>query len=591
MGRPDPHSFADDGQPDIRHLDLELRVDFEEQVLHGIATFELTDAPDAYVDLDTKDLALRSIIDDSGDSVRFELGEDDPVLGRRLRLYSTRPRISIEYRTSPDATALQWLSAAQTAARTHPFVFTQCQAIHARSIVPCQDSPRIRFTFDARLTVPKEVRGVFAAAPGEAREVDGQTEFTFRMPQPIPSYLLAFAAGDLRSEAVGPRSIVYAEEPLLNQAASDFGEVERMIETAESLFGPYAWDRFDLLVMPPSFPYGGMENPRLTFLTPTLLTGDRSLVNVVAHELAHAWTGNLVTNASAEHFWLNEGFTVYAERRIIEALQGPKQASLQAAVGRRDLHRDLNRLTNVDPQLTALRTHLEGRDPDQVFSSIPYEKGYLFLLQLEETVGRAAFDAFLRAYIDEHRFRSITTEQFVTFLDEKLPQARERVDIDAWIAAPGLPALIREPRVADLDRLEALAEAIGRNERPADGLAELSSMEWQVVLSLLPTTIDAEQCRWLNEAFQLGTSTNSEIRAEWLARAAASDVKSADPAIREALSTWGRMKYLRPLYAGLLARGPDGRALAEDIYAAAWEGYHPVARAMVADLLEAGAPS
>jgi aminopeptidase N len=586
MTRLDPHSYADAAHPSIRHVDLEIVARFDERVLEVVATLDFDRSPDGVVDLDAKDLAIRSIVDDLGETVRFELGTDDAVLGRRLRLFTERPRVSLEYRTSPDASALQWLEPEQTATGRMPFLFTQCQAIHARTVLPCQDTPRVRFTYDARMTVPSGMRAVFAAAPTASDDV-ASVDARFSMPQPIPSYLLAFAAGDLQARDLSDRCRVWGEPPTLDVAAHDFAEVEKMIAAAEALFGPYAWDRFDLLVMPPSFPYGGMENPRLTFLTPTLLTGDRSLVNVVAHELAHAWTGNLVTNASAEHFWLNEGFTVHAERRIIEALEGAEAAALHAAIGRRELERDIDRLSKIDPELTALRTHLDGRDPDQVFSTVPYEKGYLFLRAIEAAVGRPAFDAFLQAYIDEHRFGSLTTEALVDFLDAKLPGARSKVDFDRWLFTAGLPHDAPREHSTTLDRLEALARRLGEGELPA-GLDELGPTEWQVMLTSLPDDLPTDALRELEQRFGLSRSPNPEIRVEWLARAARRGDRSADAAIREMLVSQGRMKYLRPLYAGLLARGPEGRELAEDIFAEAHVRYHPVARAMVADLLGAG---
>jgi len=340
--------------------------------------------------------------------------------------------------------------------------------------------------------------------------------------------------------------------------------------------------------MPPSFPYGGMENPRLTFLTPTLLTGDRSLVHVVAHELAHAWTGNLVTNASAEHFWLNEGFTVYAERRIVEALEGVESAALHAAIGRRELDRDLERLGAIDPQLTALRTHLDGRDPDQVFSTVPYEKGFLFLRAIEAAVGRKAFDVFLAAYIERFRFRSITTEAFVGFLDEQLPEVRSRVELEDWLHEPGLPESAPAIRSASLDALRELANRLRRGEILGTELDRLSPTEWQVLLAELPHELPLAVLESVEAEHALSHSANWEIRTAWLSRLAR-QTSAFDDAVKDALSTCGRMKFLRPLYRALLARGPEGRARAEDIYAAAHERYHPVAKAMVADLLGDGA--
>ncbi|MBI5498106.1 MAG: M1 family peptidase, partial [Deltaproteobacteria bacterium] len=399
MARPDPHSYADDMHPGTRHIDLVLDVDFAARRLAGTATLHLDDTRGGPLHLDTRALEILSATDGNGAPVPFSLDPPDAVLGARLKLDlpAGMNRVTLRYRTSPDASALQWLDPAQTAGGKHPYLFSQCQSIHARSMVPCQDSPRLRVTYKAELNVPAPLVAVMAAAPRGTRPLpDGRTAYLFEMPQPIPSYLFALAVGELQGRDLSPRSRVYAEPALLDTAAHEFGGVEAMITAAEKMFGPYPWERFDMLVMPPSFPFGGMENPRLTFLTPTLLAGDRSLVNVVIHELAHSWTGNLVTNATLEHFWLNEGFTVYAERRILEAMEGAEAVAMHAAIGLSGLKEDMARL---EGRFTRLQTHLEGVDPDEVYSQVPYEKGCLLLQRIEVATGREAFDRFLRTYI------------------------------------------------------------------------------------------------------------------------------------------------------------------------------------------------
>ncbi len=353
---------------------------------------------------------------------RSRLGPEEPILGQRLRLSlpeGTR-EVRLRYRTSPDAPALQWLSPEQTAGGEHPFLFSQCQSIHARSLAPLPDTPRNRLTYEAEVEVPRPLGAVMSAGPaGEGPGArPGTRVLRFAMPQPIPPYLLALAVGRLDSRDLGPRSRVFAEPETVEAAAYEFAETEAMIVRAEELFGPYDWDRYDMLVLPPSFPYGGMENPRMTFLTPTLLAGDRSLVDVVAHELAHSWTGNLVTNADMEHFWLNEGFTVWAERRLLEALHGEEATVLAWAIGEKALLESLERFGAGSP-LTRLRTELAGTDPDDAFSSVPYEKGARFVTLLERTAGRPRFDRFMREYMARFRFTSITTEEFVAFLDSR----------------------------------------------------------------------------------------------------------------------------------------------------------------------------
>jgi leukotriene-A4 hydrolase len=411
MARRDPHSYADDTQPQTRSFALRARVDFETRTLAADVTLVFDSPACGTLDLDTRELAIERVEDAAGEELPFVMHGAEPILGRRLEIQIARPTatVRITYRTSPGASALQWLAPAQTAGGAEPYVFSQCQAIHARSIIPLQDTPRLRVRYTAELTVPRRLRAVMAASE-RGRDEQGDTAIhRFEMPQPIPPYLVAFAVGDLVSRELSWRCRVWAEPAVVAAAAHEFADVESMISAAEALFGPYDWERFDILTMPPSFPYGGMENPRLTFLTPTIIAGDRSLVSVVAHELAHSWTGNLVTNANAEHFWLNEGFTVYAERRIVEAVYGAEVATLHAALGRRELDESLERFT-TRPQLTRLRTELRGVDPDDAFSRVPYEKGYLLLCAIEAAVGRDAFSRWLRSYLGAFRFGALTTE-------------------------------------------------------------------------------------------------------------------------------------------------------------------------------------
>jgi len=414
---------------------------------------------------------------------------------------------------------------------------------------------------------------------------DGRHVFRFSMPQPIPSYLLALAVGRLESRDLSPRARVWAEPETVAAAAWEFAGVEDMILKAEGLFGPYPWDRYDMLVLPPSFPYGGMENPRMTFLTPTLLAGDRSLVDVVAHELAHSWTGNLVTNASMEHFWLNEGFTVWAERRILRILHGNDAAALGWAMGQKALEDSLERFKQ-EPQLTVLRMHLEGIDPDDAFSSIPYEKGARLVAALEKEVGEDRFLRFIREYMDAFRFTSITTEQFCSFADAKLPGALEAVNARAYLDKPGLPDTAPEFRSVQLDTLTKLAESWVAGGRPsAHQIASWKPAELQVYLQKLPRQLTQVDCAWLDEHFKLMGRGNYEILVEWLTLAAYADYEPAFSRIREVLLRVGRMKYLRPLY-GALAQHARTRTLAREIFAAASPGYHGLSRRVVASVLE-----
>jgi aminopeptidase N len=581
MARLDPHSYNDDTQPETDTLTWKARVDFHTRRLHAEATLTLKEASAGPLDLDTRGLEIRSVADEQGRPLPFHLSPPEPILGSRLRVQLAPGvrQVRIRYRTSPEASALQWLTPAQTAGGQAPFLFSQCQAIHARSVVPLQDTPRIRIRYLAELTVPKELKAVMAAAFAGREEQGVEALERYEMPQPIPPYLLAFAVGRLAPKDLGPRSRVWAEPEVLEAAADEFEDVDAMLRAAEALFGPYDWERFDLLTMPPSFPYGGMENPRLTFLTPTLLAGDKSLVSVVAHELAHSWTGNLVTNASAEHFWLNEGFTVFAERRILEALYGAEVAALHAALGWRSLEEAVHHFRE-HPRLTALRTHLTGVDPDEAFSQVPYEKGYLFLRALEAAVGREAFDGFLRRYLDSHRFQALTTEQFVAFARRELPGALEKADAEAYLNQPGIPESAPAPRSEKLERIARMKGTVPSSEEVKDW----TPTEWQLYLEWLPRDTPREVLQQLEERYQLTASRNSEVLVAWLVAALRVGWGPALARTESFLGEVGRMKYLKPLY-GALAATPEGKGLARSLFRQYAERYHPIGRQAVESIL------
>lgn len=596
MSRPDPHSYFDDEHPRVGHLELELDLDFDVRRVAGRVALLLEEpSPEVsanrarpVIDLDTEGLEIQAVRVD-GSNASAVMGHAEPVLGQRLRveLPSGTTRIEIEYRTAAEPIGLQWMAPSQTAGGEQPFVFSQFQAIHARSVVPLQDSPGARVTFEAALTVPEPLVAVMGAGPGavEAAPRSGRQRFRFDMPQPIPPYLIAFAAGELVSRDLSDRSRIWAEPSTADAAASEFAEVEAMMAAAETMFGAYDWDRYDLLVLPPSFPYGGMENPRLTFLTPTVIAGDRSLTDVIAHELAHSWTGNLITNANADHFWLNEGATTWAERRIVEALRGEEAVTLAWAIGEQGLAEAFERF-GADSAATRLRTDLGGGDPDAVYSIVPYEKGARFLALLERTVGRGRFDAFIRRYIERYRFASITTEEFVAFLDTELPGLGAEVGIGEWLYEPGMPS--NAPRF-ESERLETLIDlgaGFRAGRRPeADEVQGWSAAELLVYLQQVPRPLSVKECEWLDGEFALTGRGNYEILVEWLTIAAGSDYEPAFERLRAVLVEVGRMKYVRPLF---LAMGgqPRTRGLAREIYELAAPGYHELTRRTAEEVME-----
>ena len=591
---PDPHSFSRPAEIAVRHLDLDLAVDFSARRLIGSATLTLErrDPAATTLRLDTRDLEILAVhLDARPEAASFTLSPvsaPQAILGQELAIPlppETRS-VRIEYRTRPEASALQWLAPEQTAGGKSPFLFTQSQAILARTWVPCQDSPGVRMTYRATIRVPKELLALMSASNPTTRSTDGI--YHFEMSNPIPSYLLALAVGDLEFRALGDRSGVYAEPSVVQRAAWEFADAETMIAAAEKLYGPYRWGRYDMLVLPPSFPYGGMENPRLTFATPTILAGDRSLVALVAHELAHSWSGNLVTNATWNDFWLNEGFTVYFESRIMEAVYGRDYSEMQAQLSRRELEEFL-RQSAADSRETWLFGDLAGRDPDDAPGAIVYDKGYFFLRHLEETVGRERWDLFLRSYFATHAFQSMTTARFLEFLHKNLldalPGAAEKAEVQPWVYGPGLPASAASPQSPSFGKVERELERLAGGTRAGDlTTTGWVTQQWQHFLRNLPAKTDAVLLADLDSAFHFTASGNAEILADWFQRAIAAKYETATPAIERFLVGVGRRKFLITLY-GALAKSPEGLSFAQRIYAKARPGYHPVAQSSIDALL------
>ena len=591
--RRDVHSHANLEEVRVSHIDLELEVRFEERRLRGAATLSVERVtPDAdRLVLDTRDLTIHRVtggyVAMERTPATYQLGDADPILGAPLEIYlppQTR-YVRIEYETDPGASGLQWLTPEQTAGGQHPFMFTQSQAIHARSWIPLQDSPGVRVTYAARVQTPPELRAVMSAANDPSTPRDG--DYRFEMTQPIPSYLIALAVGELAFRPLGDRSGVYAEPSVVETAAREFDDTETMIQATERLYGPYRWERYDLLVLPPSFPFGGMENPRLTFATPTILAGDKSLVSLVAHELAHSWSGNLVTNATWRDFWLNEGFTVYLERRIIEEVYGREREAMEAVLGRQVLQADLDRLDDRDE---VLHLDLTGRDPDDGMTQVPYEKGALLLTHLETAAGREQFDAFLRGYFDHFAFQSITSADFVSYLHEHLldaaPEVAAAVPVEQWIHRPGLPASAPRPVSDAFTAVERQADAWLGGDTPPGALetGDWTTQEWLHFLNYLPSSLDPRQLSDLDAAFALTESGNSEIAHAWLLIAIRNQYGAADARLERYLVGIGRRKLIRPLYEEL-AQTPEGRVRALAIYRKARPGYHPIAVDTIDDIL------
>lgn len=585
----DPHSFSDPGEARVEHLDLNLRVDFGRKQIAGQASWKITGSQDArQIIFDTRGLSVSRVTAD-GRAADFSFGPEQPYLGRplRVRIGPETRNVTIWYSTPADAAALQWLDPQQTAGKKHPFLFTQSQAILARTWIPCQDSPSIRFTYEAEVTVPANLMAVMSAS--NPTEKNSQGVYRFRQNKPIPSYLMALAVGDLAFRPVGKNTGVYAEPVTVEAAAWEFADMDKMVRAAEGLYGPYQWGRYDVLVLPPSFPFGGMENPMLTFATPTVLAGDRSLVSLIAHELAHSWSGNLVTNATWNDFWLNEGFTNYFERRILEAVYGRDYARMQEFLGRQDLVKALESYGPENPD-TRLKADFSGRNPDEGVSDIAYEKGYSFLRTIEETAGRERFDAFLRKYFDRHAFRSVTTEQFLEDLNEYLIKDNQAlsdsINVNAWVYEPGLPANIPAVRSARFERIDTLlGDWLRSGNAEALAAPDYSTSELLYLIRKLPPGITLPQLTTLDEAFGFTESKNAEIRTAWYTLAIRKNYAKADPYIEQFLTRVGRRKFLMPLYEEMLNQ-PGGKARAKRIYARARPNYHSVAYTTLDELLK-----
>ncbi len=585
----DPHSFAQPDQVRVTHLDLDLKIDFPQQQLDGKATLTLDwkNPKATSLVLDTRDLKIASIegIDAKGhaNALKFALAPRDKELGSKLTIATPQQpaQVRIVYSTVPTASGLQWLTPEQTADKKLPFMFSQSESIHARSWVPLQDTPAVRFTYTANVTAPKDVRVVMSAINDANHPLDGN--FSFNQPHPIPSYLLAIAAGDIAAKETGPRSAVYAEPSVVGKAAKEFEDTEKLIASAEKLYGPYAWDRYDLLVLPPSFPFGGMENPNMTFATPTLLVGDKSLVSVISHELAHSWSGNLVTSAAWRDIWLNEGFTTYVQGRITEAVYGKTLADEEALLSARGLQKTIGEMP-VNSQ--RLAPEPRGIGADDSLSEVPYDKGSWFLRTLEQRFGRETFDAYLKGYFNHFAFQSITTEQMLDYLKanlfDKNPGKMSWDEVKAWVYDPGIPKNAPLPTSArfdaiDKERTAFLAGTLSADKLDAKGW---NTQEWMYFLDGMPDVAPLDKLKQLDATWHLTGTPNAEIGMRWYTHAIAAGDKDVWSAAAEHMTRIGRLYLTMPLYKAF-AKTPEGLAYAEQVYAKAKSGYHPMTQQAV----------
>ena len=586
----DPLSYARYDQVKTRGLHIDLKADFEKKTLSGFAELSLdwVDKSARTLDLDTRELSISKIEAPGADGkwvhVKYTLDKADEAKGQALRiaLAGQPQKVRIHYRTAPTASALQWLTPAQTLSGKRPFMFSQSQSIDARSWVPVQDTPAVRFTYTARIDAPQGLRVVMGAENDP--KATGKGGWRFRMPQAIPSYLLAIGIGEMDVRTLGARSGVYAEPKRVTAAAYEFADTEKMIGAAEQLYGPYRWGRYDMLVLPPSFPYGGMENPRLTFLSPTMIAGDRSLNDLIAHELAHSWSGNLVTNASWKHFWLNEGFTTYVTTRILEAMYGEEVAAMNLQVEQEEA---LASLAGIAPAKQALVTRGPDTSPaDYADEGLVYPKGAWLLRTLETRAGRALFDPFLRGWFDQHAFQSVTTDQFVDYLRKNLlaknPKVMSEAELTEWLYVPGIPASAPRIKSARLTALDVKIAAWLKGTLPTAQLDAKGwhAIEWIKFANDIDGKATAAQLKELDQAYQLGTTSNNEVAYRFYRAAIKAGYRDIRAPLGRFLSSVGRQKMVLPLYTEL-RKNPQDKAWAEAMYKKARASYHPATQKSV----------
>ena len=579
----DTASYARPLEARVTHVALDVTVDFDAKRVGGTATLDIDRKPEAKeIILDDKGLEIRSITDGNQQPLEWKVGAPDEKLGAPLAI-TLRPdtkRLVINYVSARDAGALQWLTPEQTAGKTRPYLFSQGQAIENRSWIPTQDSPGIRQTWEATVRVPAGFTAVMSAPKSaEPMTQGGESVFSYRMDHSVAPYMIAIAVGDLAFRELGPRTGVWSEPVMLDRAAAEMVDNEKMVAAAEKLYGPYRWGRYDVIVLPPAFPYGGMENPTLTFLTPTFIAGDRSLVGLVAHELAHSWSGNLVTNATWADSWLNEGFTSYFENRIMEALYGPRRASQEAALSFDDMTEAFAEEGQNAP-VTRLNLPKEQAVPDGGATGIIYDKGAVFLRTIERIVGREKWDTYLRSYFDRHAFQPMTSALFLADLRKNLIKGdqalEERLQLDRWVYQPGLPSNVARPDPAAFAAVDkAVGAFAGGGPAPAV-FSDWTTAEKLRFLNKLPRKMSTSRLDELNQRLRLNEAGNNEVLFAWLDLSVRNRYDPAVPALERFLTSQGRRKFVKPLIETLAEDKQWGRPIAVRLYRQARASYHPI---------------
>jgi leukotriene-A4 hydrolase len=611
----DDHSYSNLKEIHTTHLDLELDVSFQNKTIYGVARHSMKNNGTDTAIFDIKGLKIQKITLGEKNNERetdFVIGnmDVDSVLGQPLLVSIDKKttKVNIYYQTSEYSEALGWLDSNLTSSGSKPFLFTQGQAILTRTWIPSQDSPSNRITYKAKVKVPNDLMAVMSAKNAKKSNLTGFYEF--EMNKAIPTYLISLAVGDLVYHPFSKNSGVYCEPQLKEACSKEFVDLPKMITAAEKLYGKYQWEQYDLLVLPYSFPFGGMENPMLTFVNPTIIAGDKSLVSVVAHELAHSWSGNLVTNRTWNDFWLNEGFTVYFEERIMEELYGKEVSDILASIEMHDLENELERIKQSKfPEDSRLFLELKKRNPDDAMTAVAYVKGAFFLKTLEQKFGRQRFDQFLNSYFKKFAFKTVNSKMFVTFLEDNLIRPNKiKFNYNDWIYKQGLPSNCVRINSGRLNRMkdyalnyskgiDVFAPKIKYRFVKIKGKKKRKKMieqikrndfivqEWQTFIHSLPEKMSKSKLQKLDTYFSFKNCGNSEIMTDWYILGIKNNYAELNPEIKKFLGKVGRRKYLIPIYESLI-RNEKTKTFAKRIFEENKTNYHPVSRKSLEKMFE-----
>ena len=598
----DSHSYSNVDEIYTKHLHLDMEVDFDNNSIYGVARHTMVNKGSDTAVFDVKGLEIQKVtlgIRDHEVNTNFVIGIEDSILGAPLsvKIDKKSTLINIYYKTTERSEALDWLKPEMTKGKKYPYLYTQGQAILTRTWIPSQDRPSNRITYSADIKVPEEMMALMSAKNPTKKAKDGMYHFV--MKQKIPVYLIALAVGNLEYRKIGKKCGVYSEPEMIRQVAWEFKDLRKMIVAAEGIYGKYQWEQYDVIVLPYSFPFGGMENPRLTFANPTLLAGDRSLISVIAHELAHSWSGNLVTNASWDDFWLNEGFTVYFENRIMESLYGKEIADILALIEFQELKAEVKEISEGDhPEDTYLKLSLDGRNPDDGMTSVAYVKGAFFLKTLEEKVGREKFDLFVKGYFHKFQFQTLTTEVFEKYLEDNLLKTNNiKFNTKAWLYGKGIPKnclKIVSPRFLAMQKMaddfnagkDIFKIKVKKRRKKNDLKRDMHiTQEWLAFIRRLPRNISVDKLKLLDQKLDFKGWGNAEIATEWYILGIESGYTNIRPQMEKFLKKVGRRKFLLPIYK-TLAKDPENLKWAIEVYKVARSNYHAVSQNTIDEILK-----